>query len=125
MASVFSKIIAGDIPCYKIYEDEKTFAFLDNDPVSAGHTLVVPKIEVDKLYELPDDYYNAMMATAKKLSLNMEKVLGQRTLWKVMGTDVPHAHIHLFPFDPNYAEGQHVKMTPEEYEEMKQKLEVK
>ena len=54
MASVFSKIIAGDIPCYKIYEDEKTFAFLDNDPVSAGHTLVVPKIEVDKLYELPD-----------------------------------------------------------------------
>ena len=125
MASVFSKIIAGDIPCYKIYEDEKTFAFLDNDPVSAGHTLVVPKIEVDKLYELPDDYYNAMMATAKKLSLNMEKVLGQRTLWKVMGTDVPHAHIHLFSFDPNYVEGQHVKMTPEEYEKMKQKLEVK
>ena len=101
MASIFSKIIAGEIPCYKIYEDEKTLAFLDIHPETKGHTLVVPKLEVDKLYDLPDDYYLAVMKTVKKLASNMEKVLGERTLIKVIGTDVPHAHVHLVTFDPN------------------------
>ena len=95
MPSIFTKIINGEIPCYKIYEDDKTFAFLDIHPETRGHTLVVPKKEVDKLYDLEDEDYFAVMNTARKLSSHMEKVLGARTLWKVVGTDVPHAHIHL------------------------------
>ena len=122
MSTVFTKIINGEIPCYKIYEDEKTFAFLDNNPVSRGHTLVIPKVEVDKLYDLDDETYLHLMKVAKKISKNMDEKLKTRTLWKVIGTDVPHAHIHLMPLDPNYKEGQSVKLTPEEYEEIKETL---
>lgn|SRR5574344_897124 len=126
MATVFTKIINGEIPCYKIYEDEKTFAFLDNDPVGYGHTLVVPKIECDKLYELPDEYYQAVWSTVKKIAQNMERVTGQRTLMKVMGTDVPHAHVHLFPFNPDYNESvKFPKPTDEQYRGMQQRLEIK
>ena len=71
MSSVFTKIINGEIPCYKIYEDDKTFAFLDIHPETKGHTLVIPKNEVDKLYELPEEDYIALMQTAKKLSQNI------------------------------------------------------
>lgn len=123
MPSVFTKIINGEIPCYKIYEDDKTFAFLDNNPVTKGHTLVVPKNEVDKIYELPDEDYQALMATVKKLSKRMEQTLGARTLWKVIGTDVPHAHVHLMPFDPNWKHGETIKLTPAEFEEIRAKLE--
>ncbi len=125
MSSVFTKIINGEIPCYKIYEDDKTMAFLDINPETPGHTLVVPKKEVDKIYELEDEDYEALMATVKKLSVNMEKVLGARTLWKVIGTDVPHAHVHLLPFDKDWHQGRQVKLTPEEFEEIRAKLEVK
>ncbi len=93
--SVFTKIIRGEIPCHKIYEDDKTFAFLDIHPASPGHTLIVPKVQVDKIYDLPDEYYFAMFATAKKLAKNMEQILNKRTFYKVVGNDVPHAHIHL------------------------------
>lgn len=124
MASIFTQIIRGEIPCYKIYEDEKTFAFLDIHPETAGHTLVIPKLECDKIYELPDEDYAALMATAKKLSANMEKVLGARTLWKVIGTDVPHAHIHLMPHDETWTYGREVSLTPEEMEEIRAKLAV-
>ena len=123
MPSVFSKIINSEIPCYKIYEDDKTFAFLDINPETKGHTLVVPKNEVDKIYELPDEDYRALMATVKKLSANMEKVLGTRTLWKVIGTDVPHAHVHLLPYDETWEHGKTLKLTPEEFEEIRAKLE--
>lgn len=78
MSSVFTKIIQGEIPCYKIYEDEKTMAFLDIAPEAEGHTLVVPKLEVDKVYDLPDSDYQAVMATVKKLAKHMEEVLGER-----------------------------------------------
>lgn len=122
MSSVFTKIINGEIPCYKIYEDDKTFAFLDIHPESKGHTLVIPKKEVDKIYELPDEDYVALMDTAKKLSQHMEKVLGVRTLWKVVGTDVPHAHIHLMPLDKNWQYGKTLDLTPEEFEEIRAKL---
>lgn len=122
MASIFTKIIQGEIPCYKIYEDEKTFAFLDIHPETAGHTLVIPKMEVDKIYDLPDEDYQALMATVKKLSANMEKVLGVRTLWKVVGTDVPHAHVHLTPFDESWEYGREVKLSAEEMEEIRAKL---
>ncbi|MBR3132197.1 HIT domain-containing protein [Candidatus Saccharibacteria bacterium] len=122
MSSVFTKIINGEIPCYKIYEDEKTFAFLDINPESEGHTLVIPKLEVDKIYELPDEDYVALMKTVKKLSRHMEKVLGQRTLWKVVGTDVPHAHVHLLPYDETWQYGRNLKLTPAEFEQIREKL---
>lgn len=122
MGSIFSKIIAGEIPCYKIYEDEKTLAFLDIHPETPGHTLVVPKVEVDKLYELQMEDYLAVMKTVKMLASRMEKILGKRTLMKVIGTDVPHAHVHLVSFDPNYQYGHVVEMTEEEMKEMQKKL---
>ena len=122
MGSIFSKIIAGEIPCYKIYEDEKTLAFLDIHPETPGHTLVVPKVEVDKLYELQMEDYLAVMKTVKILASRMEKILGKRTLMKVIGTDVPHAHVHLVSLDPDYQYGQVFEMTEEEMKEMQKKL---
>ena len=122
MSSIFTQIINKEIPCYKIYEDDKTFAFLDINPETKGHTLVVPKLEVDKIYDLPDEDYHALMDTVKKLSLNMEKVLGVRTLWKVIGTDVPHAHVHLLPYDETWRHNRNLKLTPEEFEEIRTRL---
>ncbi|MDO4889101.1 MAG: HIT domain-containing protein [Candidatus Saccharibacteria bacterium] len=120
--SVFTKIVKGEIPCYKIYEDDKTLAFLDIHPETPGHTLVIPKVQVDKIYELPEEDYVALLDTARKLSANMEKVLGVRTLWKVIGTDVPHAHIHLMPFDETWTYGREVELLPEEMEELRARL---
>lgn len=122
MGSIFSKIIAGEIPCYKIYEDDKTLAFLDIHPETPGHTLVVPKMEVDKLYDLEMEDYLAVMKTVKMLARRMEKVFGARTLIKVIGTDVPHAHVHLVTFDPNYKYGQEVKMTEAEMKKIQTRL---
>lgn len=114
MSSVFAKIVAGEIPCYKIYEDEKVLAFLDIHPEVAGHTLVIPKVEIDRIYDLPDEDYMALMAAAKKIARHMEDVLGKRTIWKVIGTDVPHAHIHLMPYDEGWKQGQEAAMTTDE-----------
>ena len=124
MSSIFTQIIRGEIPCYKIYEDDKTFAFLDIHPETKGHILVVPKNEVDKIYDLLDDDYKALMDTVKKLSTHMEKVLGARTLWKVIGTDVPHAHVHLLPYDETWQHGRTLDLTPEEFEDTRKKLAV-
>lgn len=125
MSSIFTKIINGEIPSYKIYEDEKTLAFLDIHPETKGHVLVVPKLEVDKIYDLPDEDYDALMKTVKKLSKHLEKVLGARTLWKVVGTDVPHAHVHLEPYDETWFHGRTLELTPEEFEQIRAKLEYK
>ena len=125
MSSVFTKIIQGEIPSYKIYEDDKTCAFLDIHPEVKGHTLVVPKKEVDKIYELPDEDYQALMATVKKLSKHLETKLGVRILWKVVGTDVPHAHVHLTPLDENWRYGETLEFAPEEFEEIRERLEYK
>ena len=125
MPSVFTKIIKGEIPSYKIYEDDKTIAFLDIHPETKGHILVVPKLEVDKVYDLPDEDYAALMGTVKKLSHHLEKKLGARTIWKVVGTDVPHAHVHLMPFDATWFQGREVEMTPTEFEQLRQELEHK
>jgi len=122
MSSIFSKIITGEIPCYKIYEDDKTFAFLDIHPETMGHTLVIPKKEVDKIYDLEDEDYDALMKTVKKLSRHMEKILGSRILWKVVGTDVPHAHVHLMPLDENWRYGKTLEPTEEEFIEIQKKL---
>ena len=122
MPSIFTQIINGEIPCYKIYEDDKTFAFLDIHPETKGHTLVIPKAEVDKIYDLPDEDYQALMATVKKLSKHLEDKLGARTLWKVIGTDVPHAHVHLLPYDETWHHGREVEMTEEDFKAVQQKL---
>lgn len=122
MASIFSKIIAGEIPSYKIYEDDKTYAFLDINPESKGHTLVVPKVEVDKIYDLPDEDWSALWAAVKKVSAHMEEVSGRRTLMKVIGTDVPHAHVHLMPMDESWEYGRTLSLTEDEFKEIQEKL---
>ena len=122
MASIFTKIISGEIPSYKIYEDDKTYAFLDINPESKGHTLVVPKVEVDKIYELEDEDWNALWASVKKISKHMEDVIGRRVLMKVVGTDVPHAHVHLMPLDETWEYGRTLKLSYEEFEEIRDKL---
>ena len=125
MASVFSQIVAGVIPCYKVYEDEKVLGFLDIHPETPGHVLMIPKVEVDKIYDLEEADFEALMRAVKKMSVHMEKVLGRRILWKVIGTDVPHAHVHLMPLDENWVHGRTLEMRAEEMEEMKGKLSYK
>jgi histidine triad (HIT) family protein len=98
--SIFTKIIKGDIPSYKIYEDELTFAFLDIHPTTPGHTLVIPKVQVDQLWDLEEKDYEAVMATAKKVALRIREVLmPKRVGVQLMGLDVNHAHVHLVPFN--------------------------
>jgi histidine triad (HIT) family protein len=97
--SLFTKIIRGKIPSHKVYEDEKTFAFLDIYPVQEGHLLVIPKKQVEFLWDLEEEDYQAVMATAKKLAIHLRNVLNVPYVGeKVVGTDVPHAHVHLIPF---------------------------
>ena len=98
--SIFTKIVRGEIPCHKIYEDDKTFAFLDIHPVQQGHTLVVPKQQIEFVWDLPDDLYQAVMATSKKVALRLREVMGTKYVSeRITGVDVPHAHIQLIPFD--------------------------
>lgn len=104
MSTIFTKIINGEIPSYKVYEDEVCCAFLDNNPESLGHTLLVPKVEVDKIYDLDDETYLHLFKVAKMLSKHMEEKLNARTLIKVIGVDVPHAHIHLIPYYGSFDE---------------------
>lgn len=122
MSTVFTKIIKGELPCYKIYEDDKTYAFLGIEPETPGHTLVVPKVEVDKIYDLEPEDYDAVMATVKKLAKHFDEVLGKRTMIKIVGIDVPHAHVHLLPVNENWAGERVLKMTSEEMEAMRKKL---
>lgn len=97
--SIFTKIIKGEIPCHKIYEDGRTFAFLDIHPKTPGHTLVVPKRQVEFVWDLDDEDYQAVMATAKKVAQKLRAVLGQPYVGElVIGIDVPHAHVHVYPF---------------------------
>ena len=122
MATIFTKIINGELPSYKIYEDEKTYAFLDIEPEAEEHTLVIPKIEVDKVYDLPDEDYQAVMFTVKKLAKHMEDVLGKRMQVKIVGIDVPHAHVHILPVNENWAGERELKPTEEEFRAMQEKL---
>ena len=122
MTSIFTKIINGEIPCYKIYEDDKTMAFLDINPETKGHILVIPKKEVDKIYDLEDEDYDALMHTVKKLSRHLENKLGARILWKVVGTDVPHAHVHLMPLDETWHYDRHLNLTEAEFKEIQSLL---
>lgn len=98
--SIFTKIIKGEIPCHKIYEDDKTFAFLDIHPIQPGHVLVVPKKQVEYVWDLENEDYQALMATAKLVAQRLRQVFSEksRVALLIEGLDVAHAHLKLFPF---------------------------
>jgi histidine triad (HIT) family protein len=98
--SIFTKIIKGEIPSHKVYEDDRTLAFLDIHPAQPGHTLVIPKQQIEFAWDLPDEDYTAVMATAKKVARRLREVLGVRYVGeRIVGVDVPHAHVQLIPFN--------------------------
>jgi histidine triad (HIT) family protein len=126
MATIFSRIISGEIPCYKIAEDERYFAFLDINPLMAGHTLVVPKTETDYIFDLNDNDLAGMMLFSKKVALAIEKAIPcARIGVAVLGLEVPHAHIHLIPMntmgDLNFKNPK-LKFTPEEFTKIAKKI---
>lgn len=100
MPSIFTKIINGEIPCFKIAEDDNYIAFLDVNPNAKGHTLCVPKKEVDQLFDLDDTTYNGLMAFSKKVAIAIKKVVScKRVGMAVVGLEVPHVHVHLIPLN--------------------------
>lgn len=120
MASIFTKIINGEIPCYKVAEDENYFAFLDINPLAEGHTLVVPKKEVDYIFDLDDKTLGDMMIFAKKVADKIRcKIACKRVAIVVLGLEIPHAHIHLIPINSENDVDFHrekLHFTPEEFE---------
>jgi len=120
MAGIFAKIISGDIPSYKIAEDENHYAFLDINPLVKGHTLVIPKIEIDYIFDLDDTVLADLNVFAKKVAKGIEKVIPcKRVGLMVIGTEVPHAHIHLLPFQTERIfdiTRPKLKFTTEEYQ---------
>jgi histidine triad (HIT) family protein len=97
--SIFMKIIRGEIPCYKVYEDDKTFAFLDIHPVQPGHTLVISKKQIEFIWDLDEEEYRAVTDTAQKVARRLQEVLKTPYVGEqIIGVDVPHAHIHIIPF---------------------------
>jgi histidine triad (HIT) family protein len=100
MSSIFTKIINGEIPCYKIAEDDNFLAFLDVNPNAKGHTLCIPKQEIDKIFDLEDDLYLGLMQFSKKIAVALEKTVPcKRIGMAVVGLEVPHAHVHLIPLN--------------------------
>ena len=100
MPSIFTRIIRGEIPCHRVHEDERFLAFLDIRPIRQGHTLVIPKLEVDQLFDLPDDILGRLMTFAKPVARAIRKTCPcARVGVIVAGLEVPHAHVHLVPFD--------------------------
>lgn len=126
MATIFSRIIAGEIPCYKIAESDKFFAFMDINPVAKGHTLVVPKWENDYIFALEDDEIAEMMVFAKMVAKAIEKAIPCKRIGvAVIGLEVPHAHIHLIPIttegDLDFKK-EHVHLTNEEFLDIQKRI---
>ena len=124
--TIFSKIIAGEIPSYKIAENEKFFAFLDIFPLREGHVLVVPKTEIDKFFDLPDEYLSEMLFFAKPIAKAIERSFNcNRCGIEVVGLEVPHAHMHLIPInsanDLNFTKDK-LKMTPEQMKKVQETI---
>ncbi len=124
--TIFSKIIAGEIPSYKIAENDKFFAFLDIYPVKKGHTLVIPKIEVDKIFDVPDEYLAELLLFSKPIAKAIEKTFAcNRVNIITVGLEVPHAHVHLIPTnslrDMNLGNEKH-KFSKEEFMQMQQQI---
>ena len=126
MATIFSKIIAGEIPCYKIAENDHFFAFLDISPIREGHVLVVPKLEVDKFFDVPDNLLAEWLLFAKPIAKAIEQAFAcDRCGISVIGLEVPHAHMHLVPIDSaNHLNFTHpkLKLTPEQLKECQAKI---
>jgi histidine triad (HIT) family protein len=119
MASIFSKIVNGEIPCYKVAEDERFLAFLDIFPIAAGHVLVIPKDETDYLFDLEDPDYSGLMVFSKRVALAIKRAIPCKKVGvAVLGLEVPHAHIHLIPLnsesDINFSKPK-LKLTPDEF----------
>jgi histidine triad (HIT) family protein len=124
--TIFSKIIAGEIPCYKIAENETCFAFLDINPLAKGHTLVVPKKETDYIFDVEDELYKELWDFSKKVAAAVEKAVPCKRIGvTVIGLEVPHAHIHLIPInavsDMNFARPK-LSFSKEEFEETAEKI---
>jgi histidine triad (HIT) family protein len=129
MPSLFTKIINGEVPCYKIAEDENNIAFLDIFPLKKGHVLVVPKLEVDQLFDLPEQNYLNLLAFTKTISFAVKQVIPcNRISMHVVGLEVPHAHIHLIPIntinDCNFA-NEKLKFTNEEFKALAEEISLK
>ena len=119
MSSIFKKIIDGEIPCYKVAEDENFLAFLDVNPNAKGHTLCIPKQEIDKFFEIEDDLYLGLMRFSKKVAIALEKTVPcKRIGMAVIGLEVPHAHVHLIPLNEmgEMTFKHKVSLTKEEFE---------
>lgn len=96
--SIFTRIIKGEIPCHKVYEDDHVLGFLDINPILPGHILMVSKLQIDHVYDLPDDEYKALWSAVKRVAAHAKGVMGTtRSVLLVMGYDVPHAHVHIIP----------------------------
>jgi histidine triad (HIT) family protein len=126
MASIFSKIIAGEIPSYKIAEDENYFAFLDIHPLTIGHTLVVPKKEIDYLFDLDDATYVGLQLFAKRVAEQLKRAFPDKRIGvAVIGLEVPHAHIHLVPFtqvhEMNFS-NEKLNLTKEQFISIAEKI---
>jgi histidine triad (HIT) family protein len=124
--TIFSKIIAGEIPSYKVAENDKFFAFLDINPMVKGHTLVIPKVEIDKLFDLPADYLSEMLVFAQPIARALESAFNcKRCGVEVIGLDVPHAHMHLIPInsadDLNFNRKK-LSLSKEEFLEVQRKI---
>jgi len=124
--TIFSRIIAGEIPCYKIAESEKHIAFLDIEPIVAGHFLVVPKTEVNRIFDVPDEYLAEMLVFAKPIAHAIEKAFDcKRCGISVIGLEVPHAHMHLVPIhsanDLNFTRPK-LRMSPDEMKAVQEKI---
>ena len=126
MATVFTKIIKGEIPSYKIAEDDKFFAFLDINPLRAGHTLVVPKQETDYIFDLDDELLSGMIIFSRKVAAGIKAAIPCRRIGvAILGLEVPHAHIHLVPMDSmedvNFRNPK-LRFTPEEFKAIAQQI---
>ena len=125
MSSIFTKIIKGEIPCYKIAEDDNFLAFLDVNPNAKGHTLCVPKQEINKIFEIDDDLYIGLMQFSKKIAIALEKTIPcKRIGMAVVGLEVPHAHVHLIPLNEmdEMRFQNKVSMLKEDFEELAKKI---
>jgi histidine triad (HIT) family protein len=126
MPSIFSRIISGEIPAYKIAEDDRYLAFLDINPLAEGHTLVVPKQETDYLFDLDDELLSGMMVFAKRIARAIDKAIKcKRVGVAVIGLEVPHAHIHLIPInhihDTEFSRPK-LKLSPEKFKEIAERI---